>query len=118
MKGFVIAHLVILLAFALVVIYVSLVYWLDKLIVTNQRIVFVDWKFFSVKDEAEAFYNEIQEIQTREKGFLSYFKFFDYGTIIIETASAHIDIAFPNAPDPEEIRRFIYQIRNPDNDSE
>lgn len=103
----------IFIAFILVVTYMSLVYWLDKLVVTNQRIVFVDWKFLSVKDEAEAFFHEIQEIQTREKGFLAYFKAFDYGSIVIETASAHIDIEFPNAPDPEGIRRFIYHIREP-----
>ncbi|MBI5753903.1 PH domain-containing protein [Candidatus Peregrinibacteria bacterium] len=112
-KSFVIAHIVILLAFALVVTYMSLVYWLDKLVITNQRIVFVDWKFLTVKDEAEAFFREIQEIQTTEKGFLSHFRIFDYGSIIIETASAHVDIEFPNAPDPEDIRRFIYHIRTP-----
>ena len=112
-QTFMLIAVVIFIAFALVVVYLSLVYWLDKLVVTNQRIVFVDWKFLSMKDEAEAFFHEIQEIQTREKGFLSYFKIFDYGTIVIETASAHIDIEFPNAPDPEEIRRFIYHIREP-----
>jgi len=112
-KGFWIAASVIFFIFAIVVAYLSLVYWLDQFVITNQRIVFIDWKFLSLKDEAEAFYHEIQEIQTREKGFLAYFKIFDYGTIVIETASAHIDIEFTNAPDPEEIRRFIYHIREP-----
>lgn len=112
-KLFVIIAIVIFVLFSLVVIYLSLVYWLDKFIITNHRIVFVDWRLLTVREEAETFYDEIQEITTREKGFLSYFKCFDYGLIAIETASAHVVIEFPNAPDPEGIRRFIYHIRNP-----
>jgi hypothetical protein len=112
-KLFLIISISVFVIFSLVVAYLSLVYWLDKFIVTNQRIVFVDWRLLTVKDEAETFFDEIQEITTREKGFLSYLKVFDYGTIAIETASAHVVIEFPNAPDPEGIRRFIYHIREP-----
>lgn len=108
---FIIINLVILLVFALVVTYISLVYWLDKFIITNQRIVFVDWRLLSERDEAETFFHEIQEITTKEKGVFSYFRAFDYGNIAIETASAHVVIEFPNAPDPEGIRRYIYHIR-------
>lgn len=112
-KTFVIIVSIVLLIFALVVLYISLVYWLDKLVITNQRIVLINWLSLSKKDEVEAFYHEIQEIQTVEKGFLAYFKVFDYGTITIETASAHVDLEFPDAPDPEGIRRYIYHIREP-----
>lgn len=106
-----IISIAVFVAFILVVTYISLVYWLDKFIITNQRIVFVDWRLLSERDEAETFYHEIQEITTREKGVLAYFKAFDYGSIAIETASAHVVIEFPNAPDPEGIRRYIYHIR-------
>lgn len=108
---FVIAHLVIFAIFALVVTYLSLIYWLDKLILTNYRAVLVDWRLLSSREESEVGYHEIQEIYTEEKGFWSYFKIFDYGTIAIETASSHIVMEFVNAPDPEGIRRFIYQLR-------
>lgn len=110
-QTFFIINLVILLVFGIVVAYISLVYWLDKFIITNQRIVFVDWRLLSERDEAETFFHEIQEITTREKGVFAYFSAFDYGSIAIETASAHVVIEFPNAPDPEGIRRYIYHIR-------
>lgn len=116
-KVFIIAHVVILIGFILVTAYISLVYWLDKFVITNHRIIYVDWRFLTARHESEAFHHEIQEIQTIEKGFFSYFKIFDYGRIIVETASAHININFPDAPDPEGIRRFIYHIRHPEHDS-
>lgn len=116
-KGFVIANLIIFIIFLLVATYMSLIYWLDKFIVTDLRIIFVDWRSLTSRHEYEAFFNEIQEIQTKERGMFSYFKLLDYGTISIQTASAHVDIEFPDAPDPEGIRRFIYQVRSPKNDS-
>lgn len=112
-KVFLITSIVFFVIFAIVITYMSLIYWLDKFIVTNHRILFVNWKSLTARHEAEAFYHEIQEIQTKEKGFLSYFKVFDYGTITIETASAHVIIEFHNAPDPEGMRRFIHHVRMP-----
>ncbi len=115
--GFFIAHVVIFAVFALIVAYLSLIYWLDKLVLTNHRAIMVDWKSLSRRDESEVNYHEIQEIQTQEQGFWSYFKAFDYGSIALETASSHIVMEFLDAPDPESIRRHIYQIRTASNDS-
>jgi uncharacterized membrane protein YdbT with pleckstrin-like domain len=112
-KIFLITSIVFFVIFAIVVAYMALIYWLDKFIVTNHRILFVNWKSLTRRDEAEAFYHEIQEIQTQEKGFLSYFRAFDYGTITVETASAHVIIEFTEAPDPEGIRRYIHHVRAP-----
>lgn len=98
--------------FILVVLYKSLVYWLDRLVITDQRIVHVEWRNLAVRDEAEVRLRDIQDILTQEKGLLSYFKIFDYGTIRMDTASAYVALQFKNAPDPEGIRRFIYHVRN------
>lgn len=111
MKWYVIANLILVFGFASVVVYMSFIFWLDRLIVTNHRIVYVNWKLLSIREEAEAFHHEIEEIKTKEKGVFSYFKFLDYGNITIETAAAHVNINFPDAPDPEGIRKFIYHIR-------
>ncbi len=107
-----IIYVLLIIIFALVVSYMSLMYWLDRLVVTNLRIVHVDWKHLTSRNESEAMLSDIQDIQTEEKGFLSYFKFFDYGTIRMDTASSYTTIEFKNAPDPEGIRRFIYQVRS------
>lgn len=110
-KWFVIAYVILVFCFALVVVYMSFIFWLDRLVVTNHRIVYVNWKMLSIREEAEAFHSEIEEIKTQEKGIFSYFKVFDYGIIRIETAAAHVNIDFQDAPDPEGIRKFIYHIR-------
>lgn len=97
--------------FSFVVIYVSLIYWLDKLIITDQRIVHVDWKYLTMKDEAEAALKDIQDVQTEEHGFLSALKLFDYGMLRLDTSSSYITMEFRNAPNPEGIRKFIFHIR-------
>ncbi|PKL36811.1 hypothetical protein CVV38_02850 [Candidatus Peregrinibacteria bacterium HGW-Peregrinibacteria-1] len=99
--------MIILFAF----IYVFLVYWLDKLVVTNQRIIFVYWKYLTLRKEYEARLDDIQDIVTSEKGLLAYFYIFDYGTFKLSTASAKITITFHNAPDPEGIRNFVYSLK-------
>lgn len=104
-------HLIVITIFALVVTYMALIYWLDKLVITNQRAIYIDWKYLTVRDESEALLDDIQDIQTKEKGLLSYFYIFDYGTFTLETASSHVTLKFPDAPDPEGIRRYVYHIR-------
>lgn len=105
------ANLVILLVFALLVTYKALLFWLDKLVVTNLRIIYIEWKFLTMRQESEAFLDDIQDIKTSEKGVLSSLWFFDYGDFILQTASSKITIVFDQAPDPEGIRRYIYHVR-------
>jgi len=109
--SYVVAHIVVLLFFSVIVIYLALIYWLDKLIVTNLRVVHIDWKFLTVRDEAEGLLDDIQDILTAEKGILAYFPMLDYGSIKIDTASSHVTLEFIDAPNPEGIRRFIYHVR-------
>ena len=111
-KAYTIAQLFVFLLFGLVIVYVSLVFWLDKLIITNFRAVFVNWKYLTIRDEAEALLDDIQDIATKEKGIFSYFWIFDYGSVRVETASSHTIIEFINAPDPEGIRYFIYKAKD------
>ena len=86
-------------------------YWLDRLVVTNHRVIYVDWKYFTVRNEYGADLGDIQDIVTKEKGFLSHFKMFDYGEFRLETASNRSIIVFVNAPDPEGLRQFVYKLK-------
>lgn len=110
-RNYVLANLGIFLVFSLVIVYVSLIYWLDKLVITDQRIVHIDWKYLTVRSEAEALLKDIQDIQTDEKGFLSYFSVFDYGFLRLDTPSSYVTIEFYDAPDPEAIRKFIFHVK-------
>jgi len=110
-ETYVIAHIVIISIFTLLIIYQSLIYWLDKLVVTNHRAIFIDWKFLTIRKEYEAELRDIQDIRTKERGVLAVFRFLDYGTFSIQTASHTSIIEFVDAPNPEGIRQFIYSIK-------
>lgn len=111
-------HLIVVLLFSLVAIYLTLIYWLDRLIVTNKRIVFIDWKYLTIKTEHEASLYDIEDITSQEKGIIALLPFFDYGTIVIKTASAKTLITFPQAPDPEGVKKFIHSITIHDHESQ
>ncbi len=108
---YIIIHLVLLFLFSLLITYVAFIYWLDKLVVTNIRIVHIDWKYLTIREESEALLKDIQDIQTMEHGFLAYFRIFDYGTLRLDTASSYITLVFTQAPSPEHIRRFIFKTK-------
>lgn len=107
----IILYLVFSFVFILIVIYLSLIYWLDKLIITDKRIIHQNWKTLTVMEESQVDLSEIQDIQTHEKGFLSYFRFFDYGQFKLATASSYVALVFADAPNPEEIRRFVQHVK-------
>jgi hypothetical protein len=109
---FLIFHVVLISLFSIIVFYKSIIFWLDKLIVSNQRIVYVNWITLFKRQESEAMLHDIQDIQTSEKGIISYIPLFDYGSFTLETASAKTTITFDLAPDPEGIRQYIYHIRS------
>lgn len=99
-----------LLLFAGVIFIYFCFYYLDRLVITNLRILHIDWKGILKRVEHEASLVDIQDIKTEEKGVLSFLPFFDYGIFSLETASTKTSIVFKNAPDPEGIKRFIYQL--------
>lgn len=103
-------HLVLISVFSLITVYITLVYWLDRLVITNKRVVFIDWKYLTVKAEHETELADIQEVSSYEKGIIAILPVFDYGSIVIQTASSSPTIEFPEAPDPDSIKTFIYSL--------
>jgi len=110
-KWAVILYFMVFTVFALVLTYVALIYWLDKLIITNHRIIHIDWKYLTMRDESEAFLTDIQDVQTEEKGILARFRVFDYGLLRLDTPSSYVTIEFFHAPDPENIRKHIFSLK-------
>lgn len=86
---------------------ISIDYLMDKLIITNKRAVWINWKSIFKKLEHEAELIDIQDIDSQEKGLLSHLSIFDYGIIEIETAGSRVCITFTDCPDPEEVKTFI-----------
>lgn len=98
-----------LLNFA-ILMYDSVLYYLDRLVITNKRILYIDWNGAFSNTEHEAELVDIQDIETREKGIISLLPALDFGDFTLETASTHTTIHFPAAPDPEGIKHFIYHL--------
>jgi hypothetical protein len=98
------------LIFILVMLYDGILFHMDRLVITNMRIVYIDWQNAFSRSEHQAELSEIQDIETKETGVLSFLPIFDYGTFILETAAAHTIIKFNDAPDPEGIKHFIYHL--------
>lgn len=94
----------------LILLYDSVLYYLDRLVITNRRVLYIDWNGAFSNTEHEAELVDIQDIETREKGIISLISALDYGDFTLETASTHTTIHFPNAPDPEGIKHFIYHL--------
>jgi hypothetical protein len=106
----VVAYSLILFVFALLLIYLTLIYWLDRLVITNKRVIFIDWKYLTVKVEAETELKDIQDIVSRENGFLSLLPLLDFGTVEIKSASNKTAINFIQAPNPNGIKKFIQTL--------
>lgn len=85
----------------------SLDYLLDKLIITNKRVVWINWKSIFRRAEHEAEFLDIQDIDIVEKGILAKLNIFDYGFLEVETAASKTCIAFEDCPNPEEVKNFI-----------
>lgn len=109
-------YIIVMFIFSLIFIYITLIYWLDRLVITNRRVVFIDWKYLSVKVEAETELKDIQDIVSRENGIFSLIPFLDFGTIKIKSASNKTAITFPQAPDPNGMKKFIQSLAINHND--
>lgn len=105
----------------IIIALISLDYLLDKMVITNFRVISINWKSLFNKEEAETELHEIQDITTVEKGILNRIRFFDYGPIKLETAASRPTIYFEDCSHPGDVKHFILQthqknrgILNPD----
>ncbi len=96
--------------FFLIIAYDWLIFFADKLVITNERIVHIDWRNLFSRKENEVEIENIRDIGTEEKGILSSFKLLDYGLLKIETDAPEVSIQFTDANNPEGIKDFIYHL--------
>ena len=92
---------------AVLVITLAVDYLLDKLIITNKRVIWVNWRSIVKKSESEVELRDIQDVDTKDKGLLSSIPIFNYGLMQIATASSDIAITFLDCPDHNAIKHLI-----------
>ncbi len=93
-----------------ILIYLTLIYWLDRLIVTNKRVIFIDWKYLTVRTISEVEFCDIIDVEVQTSGIFSKLSLLDFGSIDLLTSTAKTAISFPQAPNPIKLRTYIQSL--------
>ncbi|MDD2483217.1 MAG: hypothetical protein PHE71_03015 [Candidatus Shapirobacteria bacterium] len=85
-------------------------WYFDLFLVTNERIVDIDFNNLLNKHFAEADLSMIQDVSSSVKGVLG--TFFNFGDVLIQTASEINQINFEKVPNPEKIIKLLKELRD------
>jgi hypothetical protein len=77
-------------------------------VVTNERVVDVDFNSLLFKNISTARLGRIEDISVTSKGYLG--SIFDYGDIKIQTAGATDEFNFDSVPHPNKVSAFINEL--------
>lgn len=85
-------------------------WYFNVYILTNERIVDIDFKGILHKETAYAKLNQIQDVSPKVLGFFG--TFFHYGNIYIQTAAAKAEFEFQNVERPDTVaQEILEQVR-------
>ncbi len=77
-------------------------------IVTNQRVIDINFSYVIYKEVTEARLDRIQDTTSKSGGFFE--SFFNYGDLLIQTAGTEENIVFNSIPDPADTVRMIEDL--------
>ena len=77
-------------------------------IITNQRIIDIDFRNILNKQVSEAKLGRIEDITTTSGGYLS--SIFNYGDILVQTAGEQNNIEFYKIPNPAQVVKVINSL--------
>jgi hypothetical protein len=84
-------------------------WYFDLYLVTNKRVVDIDFKNMLNKHFAQADLSAIQDVSSSVKGILG--TFFNYGDVLIQTAAEINEINFEKVPNPAKIIKLIKELK-------
>lgn len=85
-------------------------WYFDLFLITNQRVIDIEFNNLLNKHFAEADISMIQDVSSTVRGVLG--TFFNYGHVLIQTASEINQITFENVPSPEKIIKLLKELRD------
>jgi len=89
--------------------YFNFLHWFFNMgIVTNKRILDIDFYGLVYKETTIAILDKVEDITAKVGGFFS--SFFNYGNLFIQTAGTEANIEFINIPKPQEVAKIINQL--------
>jgi hypothetical protein len=77
-------------------------------IVTNDRIVDIDFRGLFTKDFSEAQLTKVQDVRSQISGPLQLT--FNYGTVFVQTAAEITHIEFDNIPMPDQVSKLVGEL--------
>ena len=85
-------------------------WYFDVVIITDKRVIDIDFGNLLVKKFSEARLIMIQDITSKVSGFFQ--TIFNYGKVKVQTAGETPEIIFENIPNPEKIIRILQILRD------
>jgi len=85
-----------------------LVWFFSVYIITDERIIDVDFISLLFKDVSSAKLDDIQDISSKTGGLLA--TVVDYGTVYIQTAGEKTEIEFENVPQPAKVAAILNEL--------
>lgn len=85
-------------------------WYFDVYIITNHRVVDIDFNNLLDKKYSEADLGRIQDVTSRVSGVSQ--TLFNYGTVLIQTAAEQNEIIFEKVPNPEKIVKILQELRD------
>jgi len=84
-------------------------WYFDLYLVTNKRVVDIDFKNMLNKHFGQADLGDIQDVSSSVKGILG--TFFNFGDVLVQTASEINQINFEKVPNPAKIIKLIKELK-------
>jgi hypothetical protein len=85
-----------------------IIWYYNVYIITNERIVDVDFYSLLFKRVSEAKLDRIEDITSASGGVVQ--SFFDYGTVMVQTAGEVPEIEFENVPHPDLVSKLVSEL--------
>lgn len=99
----------------LIVFFVFSYWWFNFLswyfnvgIITNRRVIDIDFYSLIYKEVSSANLNKIEDITIKAGGFFP--SLFNYGNVFIQTAGTEINIEFYKVPNPERVKELVNNL--------
>jgi len=84
-------------------------YYLDVLIVTDKKVIFMEQKGFFKREIATLRLDRIQDITVTVTGIIA--TFLDYGTLRIQSAGETPEFVIASIPKPIKVKAIIYELQ-------
>lgn len=86
----------------------AIMWYFDGFLVTNQRIIDFDQKGLFDRTVSEAQFDKVQDISYKKKGVFQ--TMFNYGSVVVQTASATVKLELKNVYQPEKVQSLLVEL--------